>query len=246
MAAPSHAEQVESAGVEAVAAPIPTKVVRSQSGLQIMVPKKWKSSADGEADRLVFAFDIPNGDFKNFMALRAEQISLGRLLIKERYIPSAEDLVADAWNTVIQPPITPELVATWIMRYNLKSGTGIEIQQPKGPREVNPNYNDTSVSPIKEDQIVDASLTDDGNSKGDAGSELIFHVRTVMTSADVGENRYWTVKALLRGGVITVAYLTTPESFWAPDAPGPYNGPNLDQIVRTLKLKPLKFAPRLT
>jgi len=215
---------------EAASSLPPLKPIRSRAGFEMQVPKNWQSFTDRDPEKLLFAFDFYQSNFEDYMAMRAEQIDMSTLLKGERYIPSEQDKVASAWSIVIQPPITPEQMATWIMRHSSIS------EQTPGATLQGRGGQDVTEGPGKTDTIVDAVLPDGGKDHGDEGSELLFHVRTTLTPVDgaAPPARYWVNKALLRNGTITVGYVTAIEKHWLPGG-SPMDGAYLDSVAKTLR-----------
>jgi len=204
------------------------KPIRSKVGrFEMQVPETWRAFSDQHSEKLLFAYDFYNSSFHDYMAMRAEQIDVSMLLREENYIPSEEDKVANAWSTVIQPPITPEQVATWIMRR--ATDTQGATLQGLGGREV-------IESEGKTDTVIDVVLPDGGKSRGEEGSELLFHFRTVVTPVQHAPPpaRRWVNKALLRNGTITVGYVTATENHWLPGGPA-MDGAYLDNVANTLR-----------
>mmetsp|Transcript_131956 Transcript_131956/g.282223 ORF Transcript_131956/g.282223 Transcript_131956/m.282223 type:complete len:320 (+) Transcript_131956:26-985(+) len=210
------------------------KVVRSQLGnLEMEVPVTWRTSTDESSEKLIFAFGYaPYQKLVDYMALRAEQFDMGSLLRGELREPSPEDLVADSWTQVIRGQTTPEQVSTWIFRRKTREAAqGGLVLQGTGGKAVSETQ-----GPALENTVMDAALTAERD--GVEGSVLSFHVRTEFkTTGQAGQpdtSRYWSAKALLQKGVVTVGYITAAEVHWQQLGDGPY----LERIVGSLRLAP--------
>lgn len=213
----AHAEEV----------PPAFKTLTSKLGKFTMdVPNTWRTETDAAAERLIFAFEFYNKSFEDYMAVRAEKINLGELLLGEQFLPSKEDLVANSWDGVIQDPITKEQMSLWIMRHQSRKQGG--TTQGKGGKEVSELENKGPGARV--DEVVDATLVD-------SGSSLVFHVRSTTTNSDLEDKtRYWSNKATLRNGTISVGYVTAIEAHWLPNYTGPVDGRYLDLVAQSLTL----------
>jgi len=216
------------------------KVVRSKTGIQMELPTRWSSDTDRGTDRLIYGFTFGRGaGYQGFgyTSLRVEQIQMAPLLIGEQFIPSDADRRANAWSTTIQDPITTKLMAAWIMRKKERTslkvkGISGEVLDPRDPTDQ--NASDASRKISIDQVIVDATLPDGGKDRGEDGSELLWHQLTqVKNDAGTGD-RVQSCKAVLRNGIITVAYLSAPKTTF--DREGPF----LESIVNSLKVT----APR--
>lgn len=215
----AHAEEIPPAA--------PFKTMTSTLGQFSMdVPDNWRTEVDKTTDRLIFAFDFYNKSFSDYMAVRAENINLGELLLGEQFLPSKEDLVANSWEGVIQDPITKEQVGLWIMRHQSRKQGG--RTQGTGGKEVSSVENKGPGA--RTDVVVDADIVEGGRA-------LVFHVRTTTTNGDFEQKqRYWSNKATLRNGTISVGYVTAAESHWLSNYTGPVNGQYLDRVATSLQL----------
>eukprot|EP00929_Paragymnodinium_shiwhaense_P003098 TRINITY_DN103500_c0_g1_i1.p1 TRINITY_DN103500_c0_g1~~TRINITY_DN103500_c0_g1_i1.p1 ORF type:complete len:323 (+),score=41.39 TRINITY_DN103500_c0_g1_i1:62-1030(+) len=206
------------------------KTYYSKAGdLEIDVPETWRTSVDISPERLVYSYVLsPDENLFDFMAVRVEELNIGTVLREHRFIPAPEDLAASDWSVPISGAVTQELFASWMLTQ--QKGVLKRIA-PK-----NAGFEGANAGPSSEGELVDSKI--DGN-------VFTFHVRYVLNKGDEDSsytdikkagNRYWTVKAILNRGIITVAYLTTAELHWLPDG-GPIDGKYLDTIVNSLRLK---------
>lgn len=204
-------------------------------GFTMDVPADWRVNADAGKDRLLFAYDFYNQSFEDYIAIRAENVKLGEVLLGEQFLPSQEDLVADSWASVIQDPITPEKMGLWIMRHPQRKASGAVV----GLRGKEVSEAENTGPGSRRDDVTDATLVNGGQPQGTDGSTLMFHVRTTVVNQE-GEvkTRFWSNKAVLRNGTVSVGYVTAAEMHWLSNYTGPVNGLYLDGIAGSLRLMP--------
>lgn len=213
------------------------------------VPVDWRLEVDKSADKLIYAFVLNKTRLDGFIALRAEQVPMfdivpealrTALATTSGPAPSSSGVAPSTLQEVNSTLASPMQLAQWIFLYGSHSsdfsveGTSGKVVRRDQEREL-------------EDTIQDARIVDNA---------LLFRVQTVdLKGGDAAEfsARVWTAKALLDGGMLSIAYVTAPQFCFRAAAAaagagadaavvGPYDGALLDRLAGSLR----RAAPAAT
>eukprot|EP00933_Yihiella_yeosuensis_P042733 TRINITY_DN37410_c0_g1_i1.p1 TRINITY_DN37410_c0_g1~~TRINITY_DN37410_c0_g1_i1.p1 ORF type:complete len:367 (+),score=51.46 TRINITY_DN37410_c0_g1_i1:47-1102(+) len=223
------------------------EVYQSESaGLEIGIPKSWKTVKDLNREFNIVGFQFLNKKKENYASAVARNFSVAKFLKGLNYEPSEEDAKANSWAEVIKnsdPPLRVRQIAKALFKPAL--GPIAKDQKPiyetlEELDAVIQNNIDTNSTFNKEGTeracgVVDAKIE---------GSVITFHVRYAITRMGQEQSstgikpvdRYYACKAIISKGNIKIVYVTTPEANWEPDYKGSYPAAFFERIVSSLKV----------